>query len=125
MILGSVNAIREAVIQIVVLNDRKRTISIKGVVDTGYTGDLILPMSMIEQLELPVQGVQNAVLGDGSSRMLNVYTGLVIWDGDIRKVEVNAADTGVLVGMGLIENHKLEIVAKPGGRVTISAIEVD
>ena len=123
MILGLVNSDREAIIQIVVLNDRKQTASIKGVVDTGYTGDLMLPLAIVEQLGLAIKGIQRGVLGDGSSRAFEVYSGLVIWDGNIRKVEINAAETGVLIGMGLLENHKLEVVAKPGGEVRIAALE--
>lgn len=122
MILGRVNSDREAIVQIVVLNNRKQTDSIKGVVDTGYTGDLILPMAVVEQLGLAIQGIQRGVLGDGSSRVFEVYSGLVIWDGSIRKVEINASETGVLIGMGLLENHKLEVVAKPGGKVRITSL---
>jgi predicted aspartyl protease len=43
MILGSVNANREAIIQIAVLGDRKQVKSVRPVIDTGYTGDLMLP----------------------------------------------------------------------------------
>lgn len=122
MILGRVNGDREAIVQIVVLNDSKKTASIEGVVDTGYTGDLMLPMAVVEQLGLVIQGIQQGVLGDGSRRAFEVYSGLVIWDGIIRKVEINAAETGVLIGMGLLENCKLEITAKPGGEVRIASL---
>ncbi|MEO1386923.1 MAG: clan AA aspartic protease [Cyanobacteria bacterium J06634_6] len=122
MILGRVNDGREAIVQIAVLNDHKKTASIEGVVDTGYTGDLMLPMAIVEKLGLVIQGIQQGVLGDGSSRAFEVYSGLVIWDGNIRKVEINAAETGALIGMGLLESCKLEIVAKPGGEVRITPL---
>jgi predicted aspartyl protease len=43
MILGNVNANREAIIQIAVLGDRRQVRSVRPVIDTGYTGDLMLP----------------------------------------------------------------------------------
>jgi predicted aspartyl protease len=43
MILGSVNASREAIVQIVVLGDDQRRQNLKAVIDTGYTGSLTLP----------------------------------------------------------------------------------
>lgn len=119
--MGHVNGDREAIVQIVVLNDRKKTASVEGV-DTGYTGDLILSIATIEQLGLAIQGIQQGVLGDGSSRAFEVYSGLVIWDGNIRKVEINAAETGALIGMGLLENCKLELIAKLGGEVRITSL---
>ena len=122
MILGRVNANREAIIQIVVLNDRKNSLSIRGVIDTGYTGDIMLPKSIVEQLGLPAEGFQKGSLADGSSRMFEMYAGLVIWDGSIREATVNVAETGVLIGMRLLENHKLEVVAKPGGEVRIASL---
>ena len=43
MIIGNVNAIvRQLIIQIAVLGDYKNIKSVKAVIDTGYTGDLML-----------------------------------------------------------------------------------
>jgi predicted aspartyl protease len=69
MILGHVNANREAIIQIAVLSDRKKIKGIKAVIDTGYTGDLMLPRVVIEELNLTLRGIQDAILGDGSIKI--------------------------------------------------------
>ncbi len=122
MILGKVNAGREAVVQIVVLNESKQTKVVNAVIDTGYTGDLILPKGIIEALQLSLRGVQEATLGDDSVAIFEIYTGSVIWDGEIRKVEINASEVSALVGMGLIENFKLEIEGKPDGQVRLSML---
>lgn len=122
MILGSVNESREAVIQIAVLNNRKQTKSVSGVIDTGYTGDLILPVSIVNELDLKRRGIQEALLGDGSIKTFEMYAALVIWDGQIRRVEINASEAGTLVGMGLLEGYKLEIEGKPRGKVSIVAL---
>ena len=52
MILGNVNNRREAIVQIAVLGDNKQVQSVKAIIDTGYTGALMLPLSIISFLGL-------------------------------------------------------------------------
>jgi clan AA aspartic protease len=122
MILGSVNANREAIIQIAVMSDSKQLKSVKAVIDTGYTGDLMLPKAIVDELELSFRGIQEAILGDGSIKMFGMYVGSVIWDGQIRRIEINASETESLIGMGLLEEYKLEIEGRYGGKVRITAL---
>jgi hypothetical protein len=49
---------------------------------------------------------------------------VIICDGKIRSVEVNACDSGTLIGMGLLDGWKLEIEGKAGGDVQITALEL-
>jgi clan AA aspartic protease len=122
MILGVVNGDREAVIQIVLIGEEKRLKSLPVVIDTGFTGYLMIPESLVMELGWVYRGVQEAILGDGSSCDFEVYVGSVIWDGQVRSVEVNACKSGMLVGMGLLEGWKLEVEGKPGGDVKITAL---
>jgi clan AA aspartic protease len=122
MIIGSVNTNREAVIQIAVLSDSKRIKAVRSVIDTGYTGDLMLPRAIVDELGLFLQAIQDATLGDGSLTTFEMYAGSVIWDGQVRRVEVNASETECLVGMGLLEEYKLEIEGRPGGMVRVTAL---
>jgi clan AA aspartic protease len=122
MILGNVNGNREAIIQIAVMSDRKKLKSVKAVIDTGYTGDLMLSRAIVDELGLSLRGLQEAVLGDGSIQMLRMYAGSVIWDGQIRRIEINASETESLVGMGLLEGYKLEMEGRYGGMVLITAL---
>jgi clan AA aspartic protease len=122
MILGRVNANREAIIQIAVLGNGKQVKSVSPVIDTGYTGDLMLPRQLVIELDLTLRGIQDAILGDGSLKMFEMYAGAVIWDEQVRRIEVNASETETLVGMGLLEDYKLEIEGKYGGVVRITAL---
>lgn len=122
MILGSVNVSREAIIEIAVLSDNKQIKSVRAVVDTGYTGDLMLSRAIVNELGLTIRGIQDAILGDGSFTMFEMYAGSVIWDGQVRRVEVNASETESLIGMGLLEEYKLEIEGRLGGVVKITAL---
>ena len=79
---------------------------------------------MVLELELIPQGYQKATLGDGTISQFRVYAGTVIWDGSRKVVEVNAATSGVLIGMGLLDGYKLEVNATPNGVVTITNLEL-
>jgi clan AA aspartic protease len=124
MMFGRVNQQREAVLKLVIISDRSQKIAVDAVVDTGFNGDLILPIEMVLELELIPQGYQKATLGDGTISQFRVYTGTVIWDGSRKVVEVNAATSGVLIGMGLLEGYKLEVNTTPNGIVTITNLEL-
>jgi clan AA aspartic protease len=124
MMFGRVNQQREAVIKLVIIGDQSQKMAVDAVVDTGFNGDLILPIEMVLELELIPQGYQKATLGDGTISQFRVYTGTVIWDGSRKVVEVNAATSGVLIGMGLLEGYKLEVNTTPNGVVTITSLEL-
>jgi clan AA aspartic protease len=124
MMFGRVNQQREAVLKLVIIGDRSQKMAVDAVVDTGFNGDLILPIEMVLELELIPQGYQKATLGDGTISQFRVYTGTVIWDGSRKVVEVNAATSGVLIGMGLLEGYKLEVNTTPNGVVTITSLEL-
>jgi clan AA aspartic protease len=122
MIIGNVNTSREAVIQLAVLGENKQKQGIRAVVDTGYTGYLTLPSTVITNLGLTWYMQQEGILGDGSLCLFNVYEASVIWDGQIRSVEINESEADPLVGMGLLEGFELKIQGVAGGLVTITAL---
>jgi clan AA aspartic protease len=122
MILGNVNTNREALIQLAVFGENKQKQGIRAVIDTGYTGYLTLPASVITNLGLTWYMQQEGILGDGSLCMFNVYEGSVIWDGQIRSVEINESEADPLVGMVLLEGFELKIQGVAGGLVTLTAL---
>lgn len=122
MMTGRVNANRGAIIQVAIVGDNKRLKSVRAVIDTGFTGDLTLPKAIIDELGFMIRGIQEVILGDGSFQDFEMYDGSVIWDGQMRRVEVNAAETDSLIGMGLLEDYKLEIEGRLGGEVKITPL---
>jgi clan AA aspartic protease len=118
MILGFVHN-REAIVQLAVIGNQQKKQGIRAVIDTGFTGSLTLPPSMIADLSLTWFTQQEAFLGDGSRRTFDVYRGTVIWDGQLRMIEINASDTAPLVGMALLEGFELRVQAYEGGSVAI------
>lgn len=124
MITGVVNAKREAIIHVVVRGPNGQEYEIDAVIDTGFTGFLTLPSSLILSLDLTWRGQAQAELGDGSLHQFDVYEATVLWDGQIRTVETDAADTMPLIGMAMLYGYDLHIQAVKGGMVTIEALQL-
>ena len=122
MMMGSVNSHREAIIQFVVLGENHQRQAIKAVIDTGYTGFLTLPSAIISKLGLTWYMQEEGILGDGSLFMFNVFEATVIWDGQIKSIEINESETDPLVGMGLLDGYELNIQGFAGGLVTIKPL---
>ena len=122
MMMGIVNSRREAIIQFAVLGYNHQKQAIKAVIDTGYTGFLTLPSAVITTLGLTWYMQEEGILGDGSLCMFNVFEATVIWDGQIKSIEINESETEPLVGMGLLEGYELNIQGFAGGLVTIKPL---
>jgi clan AA aspartic protease len=79
-------------------------------IDTGFTGDLVLPESLVEDLELEVTGSIDGVLADGSQVELSTYHCQLNWFGRVRDLEViaNSGQTPLL-GVGLLPAKELRV----------------
>ena len=120
---GYVNQAYEAVIPVVVKYGSKLK-SVNAVIDTGFTGFLSLPSSIIAELELPWSYRDRATLGDGSETLFDVHDANVIWDGQFREIEINSADTDPLLGMKMLRGYRLQVDTVQGGLVTIEALPI-
>jgi clan AA aspartic protease len=122
MMNGIVDQNCEAKIRLVVSNESKQTQVIDAVIDTGFTGFLTLPLTVINSLNLQLYSREEGRLGDGSTCIFDVYSSLVIWDGEYRYIDVNAAETDPLVGMSLLYGYRMQLDAIEGGAVIIQAL---
>ena len=109
MITGSVNAYCEAIIRLRIYDLQGQSQEIEVVVDTGFNGALTLPLNVIEALRLPFRRSGRALLADGSESLFDIYEAIVDWDGQRRRISVDAADTDPLLGMALLEGYELRI----------------
>jgi clan AA aspartic protease len=101
---------------------RSREQKVEAVIDTGYTASLTLPPALIAALGLRWQTVDRVTLADGSECVFAVYEAKVIWDGKLRRLLVDEADTDPLVGMKLMRGHELKMQISAGGKVTIKRL---
>ncbi len=121
MIEGSVSAAREAVVTLSLQGSEGRTRDIEAVIDTGYTGALTLPISVVEDLELSFSHMGWAFLANDDVVSFDVHDVTVLWDGQPRQVKADATGSIPLVGMLLLDRHNLSIEVEIGGRVVIEA----
>ena len=122
MISGNVNSDLEAIVSLVVAGRGSRQRQLDAVLDTGFTGYLTLRPSIIAALQLTWLGREQGTLADGSVDLFDVYRATVIWDGQPRPIEVEAANADALVGMALLERHSLRIDVVKAGAVTIQPL---
>ncbi len=122
MMQGIVDQNCEVTIRLVVGNLDSQRQMIDAVIDTGFTGFLTLPSSVLADLNLRAYRREEGILGDGSTCIFDVYRGLVIWDGELRRIDINESDTEPLVGMGLLYGYRMQLDVIEGGTVTIQAL---
>jgi len=122
MMQGWMNQNCEAMLPIVVGHGNTTNRMVEALIDTGFTGFLSLPLSMIESMELPWIFSDSVTLGDGSEVTFQMYRATVIWDGQLKVVDVAASESEPLLGMSLLYGFKLQIEAVERGSVTIEAM---
>ncbi len=123
MMQGFVNQNCEAIIQVAVGHARQRKQMVNAVIDTGFTGFLSLPQSIITSLELPWHFRDLGTLGDGSEVIFEMYKATIIWDGQERIIDVAASEADPLVGMSLLYGFKVQIETVEDGIVRIEALK--
>ena len=75
-------------------------------VDTGFTGELVMPRLQIETLDLARGMMVEAILGDGRETRLDAFVAWTDWFGELREIEVLASeDHSTLLGVGLMLGH--------------------
>lgn len=122
MMQGVVNLRREATLTVVVGNLNQQLQAIETVIDTGFTGFVSLPSALIATLNLPWSASDIVTLGDGSETLFDLYTAVVIWDGQYRDIYIAESETEPLLGMAMLYGYRLQVDAVEGGIVKIEAL---
>ena len=121
MIDGVVNSAYEAVIPLSLRGPAGQAQEVEAVIDTGFTGFVTLPPSLVAELGLVFIGTSEATLADGSEVSFDAYDVTVLWEGQPRDVLIDEAGTAPFVGVPLLDRHNLNIDVESGGRVLIQA----
>ncbi len=114
---------REARVPLVVLGPSGEQQGVAAIIDTGFSGFLTLPESVIEALELPWTGRGKALVGDGSRQPFDLYAAAIVWDDEPLPVQVASTQTEPLIGISLMYGHELRIQLVEDGAVSIEALE--
>jgi len=121
MIVGIVQG-REALIRLTVRGSRGHHQDIEAVVDSGYTGWLTLPPTLVAALQLRWRTFGRGILADGSVSSFDVYHARIFWDGRVRSVYVDEFDATPLVGMALLRGFEYKMQVRARGKVTIKRL---
>lgn len=108
---GSVDAAGRALVRIRLKNPADaREEELDAWIDTGFTGELVLPQQTVESIGLPLGPSVMARLADGSDVHLDTHTCLLEWLDEWRRIEV-VANQGhyPLLGVGLLLDCDLHI----------------
>ena len=119
MITGAVTANREAILALRVQGPGGQEQDVNVIIDTGFTGTLTLPISVITALGLRWLMQGQAILANGQPETFDVYRATVIWDGHPLHIMVEAAETDPLAGMTLMYGYDIFIQNVDGGLVTL------
>ncbi len=122
MISGVVTDDRQAVIHLKVRGPAGQEQEIEAIIDTGFDGWLSLPSFVVAGLGLAWRRRGRALLADGSESVFDIYEAAVDWDGEVRRIPVDEAETAPLVGMSLLEGYEITIEVQRGGKVTVKAL---
>ena len=122
MISGRVNDRYEPKIPLSVAGPTGKSHRITALNDTGYSGFLTLPRAIIDLLDLEWQTTVWGTLANGSMIVFDVYSAIVDWDGSFRIVQLEAAESGPLVGMRLSAGHRVVAEITPDGTVDIQPL---
>lgn len=79
-------------------------------VDTGFTGDLVLPRQLIEQLGLSESCVVKAAMGDGRQSAIDTFRGWIRWfDADCDVEVIASSGQNALLGVRLMLGLRLTV----------------
>ncbi len=92
------------------------------VLDTGFTGYVVLPSAVVRQLGLTNRGRRRVTLADGTTQMQNAYTASVVWHGERHIIRVFEMGDKPLIGMRLLTGSRVTLDVVDGGAVTIEPL---
>ena len=122
MITGVENARYEATLRLAVHHVNGQEQEVEAILDTGFSGSLILPPAVISALGLPWRTRGTVILANDSEDQFDIYAAVIRWDGTPHNILVEAAETDPLVGMALLTGYDVYIQAAEGGNVIIEAL---
>ncbi len=92
------------------------------ILDTGFTGWLMLPTNVIDQLGLTRQGNHLSVLASGVSDRFDYYETRVEWHERLRSVEILETIDQFLLGTELLQGSRVIVDAWEGGDVLVDEV---
>jgi clan AA aspartic protease len=122
MMRGRVDGLKAEIAVPFVLSDRPG-LSLEFVVDTGFTGELMLSEAAVSALGLRWIRTITANLADDSEIDIDQYAANVLWHGEEITVSVLAAGKRPLLGTTLLAGSSLYAEFVDAGEVRIESVD--
>ena len=113
------------VIAIDVLDRNSQPRRIYAVIDTGFTGEILLPPRIIQTIKTELHDDIIVEIADGNILSTSTYLGTISWHGTHRRVRIIEADGYPLIGMNLLRGSTVNIQTVDGGAVHINKTPQD
>ncbi len=98
------------------------TLTLEFILDTGFNGDLSLPLRVIGRLDADKQAPQVHQIASGEMIVSPSYRLTILWLGRVRTVEAIALEGNALLGTGLLLGTQITIDAVADGEVIIETL---
>ena len=121
MMTGRFLPSREFAVELTLRDLEGNPVDLTAVVDTGFSGFLTVPFSVIGRLGLMQTDMEEATLADGSVLRFGVYEVTLDWDDDERTVPAYATQSSALLGVSMLLGSIGTFEFLDGGTVTIEA----
>ena len=122
MTSGRVSARRKPFVPVTVLDNQSRPHTIQFILDTGFTGQLLLPNRYLDRLGLSVTEWIDARPATGDFVKVPYAEATVVWRGTQQRAEILQLDSEPLLGMEFLWNHRITIDAVADGAVSITPL---
>jgi len=122
-VIGSFNNSGSPVIEIEVSGPLTQPTKFTALVDTGFSGFLLLPLLEAFPVGLILRGTMGLTLADGSNQVKLTCLGMVHFNGQeqLGLVIIEWKSTDVLVGMDFLRKFKKQLTVDPvHGKVELS-----
>ena len=123
MTSGRVTTTRKPLVSVTILDSDGNRQLIRVVLDTGFTGYLVLPERYMRRLGLTARRYSQGRPATGEVIRIPTGRATVIWQGQSRAVEVLQLDSEPLLGMEFLWNHRITIDAVANGAVTVAPLQ--
>ena len=97
---------------------------IDALLDSGFSGSLSLPRSLIAELRLNRVGERYVVLADGSQILVDIHEGSVRFAGEWHDVDIHIGGPGALVDMRLMWGANISLDAVAEGDIEYRSLDL-
>lgn len=107
-VVGNINEALEARVKIRIIGGPQGALDVECIIDTGFSGALVLPSSIIELLELPIVGHEIITMVGDAEDTADISLAQVEWFGELRREDVIVKEES-LIGTALLRGTSLLI----------------